>query len=40
MKRIYEAPAYGPQGDCWWAQTVPAEDWPSLKGAGSKKSKI
>ncbi|GGG81846.1 oxidoreductase [Salipiger pallidus] len=32
MKRIYEAPAYGPQGDCWWAQTVPAEDWPRLEG--------
>ncbi|WP_417723024.1 NAD(P)/FAD-dependent oxidoreductase [Salipiger sp.] len=22
MRRIYEAPAYGPQGDCYWATTV------------------
>ncbi|MBU2959614.1 FAD-binding oxidoreductase [Citreicella sp. C3M06] len=32
MKRIYEAPAYGPQGACWWADTVPPMDWSALQG--------
>ncbi|MDU8910713.1 FAD-binding oxidoreductase [Aestuariicoccus sp. MJ-SS9] len=32
MKRIYEAPAYGPQGACFWADTVTAQDWPALTG--------
>ena len=30
MKRIYEAPAYGPQGKCYWADTVEGDDWPAL----------
>lgn len=32
MKRIYEAAAYGPQGACYWADTVPPMDWPRLPG--------
>ncbi|MCA1287814.1 NAD(P)/FAD-dependent oxidoreductase [Salipiger bermudensis] len=32
MKRIYEAPAYGPQGKCYWADTVEGDDWPALPG--------
>ncbi|WP_370231170.1 NAD(P)/FAD-dependent oxidoreductase [Salipiger bermudensis] len=32
MKRIYEAPAYGPQGKCYWADTVERDDWPALPG--------
>ncbi|MDO6586221.1 FAD-binding oxidoreductase [Salipiger sp. 1_MG-2023] len=35
MKRIYEAPAYGPQGACWWADTVPPMDWSALQGDAS-----
>ncbi|MBE9637610.1 NAD(P)/FAD-dependent oxidoreductase [Salipiger mangrovisoli] len=31
MKRIYEAAAYGPQGACFWAETVPPMDWPALE---------
>ncbi len=27
MQRIYEAAAYGPQGACFWADTVPPMDW-------------
>lgn len=30
LNRIYEPAAYGPQGACFWADTVPAHDWPSL----------
>ncbi|APX22879.1 MAG: FAD-binding oxidoreductase [Rhodobacteraceae bacterium] len=30
MKRIYEKPAYGPQGACFWADTVSGTDWPTL----------
>ncbi|APZ52350.1 NAD(P)/FAD-dependent oxidoreductase [Salipiger abyssi] len=32
MKRIYEAAAYGPQGACFWADTVSGDDWPALPG--------
>ena len=32
LNRIYEPAAYGPQGACFWADTVPANDWPSLPG--------
>ncbi|EPX83381.1 NAD(P)/FAD-dependent oxidoreductase [Salipiger mucosus] len=32
MKRLYEPPAYGPQGACWWAGTVPPGAWPALPG--------
>lgn len=31
MKRLYEAAAYGPQQGCFWAETVPAMDWPVLQ---------
>ncbi len=31
MKRLYEAAAYGPQQGCFWAETVPAIDWPVLQ---------
>ncbi|SDH86063.1 NAD(P)/FAD-dependent oxidoreductase [Alloyangia pacifica] len=30
MKRIYETAAYGPQGACFWAGTVPPMDWAAL----------
>ena len=30
MKRLYEAGAYGPQGDCWWAEGAAPLDWPAL----------
>ncbi|WP_353473661.1 FAD-binding oxidoreductase [Salipiger sp. H15] len=30
MKRIYETAAYGPQGACFWADTVPVMDWAPL----------
>lgn len=30
MKRIYESAAYGPQGACFWAGTVPPMDWAPL----------
>ncbi|MCD1617462.1 NAD(P)/FAD-dependent oxidoreductase [Salipiger marinus] len=33
MKRIYEAAAYGPQGACFWADTVPPGSWPALPGS-------
>ena len=33
MKRIYEAAAYGPQGACFWADTVPPGSWPALLAA-------
>ncbi|MDJ0823619.1 MAG: FAD-binding oxidoreductase [Paracoccaceae bacterium] len=32
MKRLYETPAYGPQGACWWAETVDDDTWPQLTG--------
>ncbi|MCC1493021.1 FAD-binding oxidoreductase [Cognatishimia sp. F0-27] len=32
MKRLYEAPAYGPQGACYWSDTVPPEPWPKAEG--------
>ncbi|CUH79888.1 NAD(P)/FAD-dependent oxidoreductase [Tropicibacter naphthalenivorans] len=32
MKRIYEPAAYGPQGGCFWADTVNGPDWPQLNG--------
>lgn len=32
MTRIYEPAAYGPQGSCYWADTVPAGHWPRLEG--------
>lgn len=32
MKRIYESPAYGPQGACYWADTVAPESWTPLPG--------
>ncbi|MEC7668230.1 MAG: FAD-dependent oxidoreductase, partial [Pseudomonadota bacterium] len=31
MKRLYEPAAYGPQQGCFWAETVPAMDWPVLQ---------
>ncbi|SDY59228.1 NAD(P)/FAD-dependent oxidoreductase [Citreimonas salinaria] len=31
MKRLYEPAAYGPQGNCWWAETVPNDPWPVLE---------
>ncbi len=30
MTRIFEAPAYGPQGACYWAETVPDASWQQL----------
>lgn len=30
MRRLYEPPAYGPQGACFWADTVDPDAWPSL----------
>lgn len=27
MRRLYEPAAYGPQGPCYWADTLPAADW-------------
>ncbi|MCT4608931.1 MAG: FAD-binding oxidoreductase [Pelagimonas sp.] len=32
MNRIYEAGAYGPQGACFWRDTVSPADWPKLSG--------
>lgn len=32
MKRLFEPAAYGPQGSCWWADTVTPQDWPQLSG--------
>ncbi|MBV2359188.1 FAD-binding oxidoreductase [Thalassococcus sp. CAU 1522] len=32
MIRIYEPAAYGPQGRCWWADTVAGDHWPSIDG--------
>ncbi|MBS0125700.1 NAD(P)/FAD-dependent oxidoreductase [Thetidibacter halocola] len=32
MKRIYEPAAYGPQGGCYWADTVAPLHWPALEG--------
>lgn len=32
MRRLYEAAAYGPQGRCFWADTVGGPDWPVLDG--------
>lgn len=32
MQRIYEAPAYGPQGACYWTDTVVPRPWPRLDG--------
>ncbi|MBV6635304.1 MAG: FAD-dependent oxidoreductase, partial [Mameliella sp.] len=32
MSRLYEAAAYGPQGACFWADTVAPADWPGLDG--------
>jgi glycine/D-amino acid oxidase-like deaminating enzyme len=33
MRRVHEPAAYGPQGQCYWADTVAAEDWPRFEGA-------
>ncbi len=33
MSRLFEPAAYGPQGACFWADTVTAPDWPRLDGA-------
>ncbi len=30
MTRIFEPAAYGPQGACFWADTVPPSNWPQL----------
>lgn len=30
MSRLYEDAAYGPQGTCYWAETVTAPAWPRL----------
>jgi glycine/D-amino acid oxidase-like deaminating enzyme len=35
MRRLYEPAAYGPQGACYWAETLLAEDWPAAEGAQS-----
>ncbi|MFC0161465.1 NAD(P)/FAD-dependent oxidoreductase [Mameliella alba] len=32
MSRLYEPAAYGPQGACFWADTVTPDDWPRLDG--------
>lgn len=32
MSRLFEPPAYGPQGACFWADTVPPGDWPRHDG--------
>jgi len=32
VSRLYEAAAYGPQGACFWADTVAPADWPRLDG--------
>lgn len=34
LKRIWEDGAYGavPVADCWWADSVPADDLPALEG--------
>lgn len=31
MKRLYEPDAYGPQGACWWADSVTPAPWPRLQ---------
>ncbi|SNS23377.1 NAD(P)/FAD-dependent oxidoreductase [Antarctobacter heliothermus] len=31
MTRLFEPAAYGPQGPCYWADTVPPQDWPQLE---------
>ncbi len=30
MRRLFEPAAYGPQGACYWADTVPLDVWPAL----------
>lgn len=30
MTRLFEPAAYGPQGQCFWADTVPPDNWPQL----------
>lgn len=34
MKRIFSDYAYGPgpRESCWWDETIPAPDWPALRG--------
>lgn len=34
MRRIFSGYAYGPgpRSNCWWDETIPAPDWPVLKG--------
>ena len=40
MQRIYEPRAYGPQGACWWAETLAPMDWPALPGDRSTQIAI
>ncbi|WGW04179.1 NAD(P)/FAD-dependent oxidoreductase [Tropicibacter oceani] len=40
MRRIYEAGAYAPQSGCYWADTVPAQQWPRHSGAGTVDTAI
>lgn len=32
MRHLYEPPAYGPQGACYWADTLPVDDWGQPAG--------
>ncbi|WP_418592259.1 NAD(P)/FAD-dependent oxidoreductase [Ponticoccus sp. (in: a-proteobacteria)] len=41
MRRLYEPAAYGPQGACYWAETLPAADWGRPEGdAGTEVAVI
>ncbi|MEN9060984.1 NAD(P)/FAD-dependent oxidoreductase [Ponticoccus litoralis] len=41
MRRLYEPAAYGPQGACYWAGTLPAADWGRPEGdAGTEVAVI
>lgn len=35
MTRLFEPAAYGPQGPCFWADTVPPQSWPQLESGQS-----
>ncbi|ASP19971.1 gamma-glutamylputrescine oxidoreductase [Antarctobacter heliothermus] len=36
MTRLFEPAAYGPQGPCFWADTVPPQSWPQLESGQSR----
>ena len=40
MRRIYEPAAYGPQGACFWADTVTGPDWPAFGGGTAEVAVI